>query len=44
VRRTRLRRYGIGNLFGLLLLFRHPELLVVLAVVVLAVYLYRRNR
>lgn len=44
VRRTRTRRYGIGNLFGLLFLIRHPEFLVVVAVIVLAIYLYRRSR
>ena len=44
VRRTRVRGFGIGNLFGLLFLIRHPEFLVVVAVIVLAVYLYRRSR
>ena len=44
MRRTRVRGFGIGNLFGLLFLMRHPEFLVVVAVIVLAVYLYRRSR
>lgn len=44
VRRTRRRGFGIGNLFGLLFLLRHPEFLVVVAIIVLAVYLYRRRR
>lgn len=43
MRRIRFPR-GFGHLFGLLFLFRHPILLVVLAVVVLGVYLYRRRR
>ena len=38
------RRGGLGNLLGLLFLLRHPVVLLVLAVVVLVVYLYRRRR
>jgi hypothetical protein len=39
------RGFGFGRMFGLLFLFRHPVVLVVvIAVVALAVYLYRRRR
>ena len=38
------RGFGFGHLFGLVFLVRHPILLVVIAVVVLAIYLYRRRR
>ena len=38
------RRPGFGHLFGLLFLFRHPVVLVIIAVVVFAFYLYRRRR
>lgn len=43
MRRIRYRR-GFGHLFGLLFLLRHPLLLLVVAVVLVAVYLYRRRR
>jgi hypothetical protein len=39
-----LRRPGFGHVFGLFFLFRHPVILLVLAAVVLAVYLYRQRR
>jgi 4-amino-4-deoxy-L-arabinose transferase-like glycosyltransferase len=38
------RGFGFGHLFGLLFLARHPILFVVIAVVVFAVYLYRKRR
>lgn len=38
------RGFGFGHLFGLVFLVRHPILLVVIAVVLLAIYLYRRRR
>ncbi|HET7355060.1 MAG TPA: hypothetical protein VFJ09_00120 [Nocardioidaceae bacterium] len=38
------RGFGFGHLFGLVFLVRHPILLVVIAVVLVAVYLYRRRR
>ena len=38
------RGYGFGRLFGLLFLFRHPALLLVVAVIVFAVYDARRRR
>ena len=38
------RGYGFGHVFGLLYLARHPVALLVVAVVVFAVYLYRRRR
>jgi hypothetical protein len=45
VRRFPFRRgFGFGHLFGLVFLVRHPILLVVIAVVLLAIYLYRRRR
>jgi 4-amino-4-deoxy-L-arabinose transferase-like glycosyltransferase len=45
VRRRRFgRRGGLGNLLGLLFLLRHPVVLLVLAVIVLVVYLYKRRR
>ena len=37
-------RRGFGHLFGLVFLVRHPILLVVVAVVLLGIYLYRRSR
>jgi hypothetical protein len=45
VRRFPFRRgFGFGHLFGLVFLVRHPILLVVIAVVLVAIYLYRRRR
>ena len=45
MRRFAFRRgFGFGHLFGLVFLVRHPILLVVIAVVLLAIYLYRRRR
>jgi hypothetical protein len=45
VRRFPFRRgFGFGHLFGLVFLVRHPLLLVVIAVVLVAIYLYRRRR
>ncbi|HEU5043613.1 MAG TPA: hypothetical protein VFT75_05720 [Nocardioidaceae bacterium] len=38
------RGFGFGHLFGLVFLVRHPILLVVIAVVLVAIYLYRRRR
>ena len=38
------RRRGFGHLFGAFFLFRHPILLVVAALMVLAAYLYLRRR
>jgi hypothetical protein len=38
------RRFGIGHAFGLLFLFRHPLVAVILIAVVLLVALYRRRR
>jgi hypothetical protein len=38
------RGFGFGHLFGLLFLFRHPLVLLVVGVVVLGIYLYRRRR
>jgi 4-amino-4-deoxy-L-arabinose transferase-like glycosyltransferase len=38
------RRPGFGHLFGLLFLFRHPVVLVIIAAVVFAIYVYRRRR
>ncbi len=35
---------GFGHAFGLLFLVRHPLFLLVVAVVVLVVWLYRRRR
>ena len=43
MRRVRFPR-GFGHLFGLLFLFRHPILILVIGLVVFAVYLYRRRR
>ena len=43
MRRLRYRR-GFGHGLGLLYLVRHPLALVVVAVVLLAVYLYMRRR
>ena len=45
MRRIGFRRgYGFGHLFGLLFLFRHPILILVIVAVVFAIYLYRRRR
>lgn len=38
------RGYGFGHLFGLFFLFRHPVFILLVAVVVFAVFLYRRRR
>jgi hypothetical protein len=38
------RGFGFGHFFFLLFLFRHPLVLLVVGVVVLAVYLFRRRR
>ena len=38
------RGFGFGHLFGLVFLVRHPIVLVVIAVVLVAIYLYRRRR
>ena len=38
------RGFGFGHFFFLLFLFRHPLVLLVVGVVVLAVYLVRRRR
>jgi hypothetical protein len=45
VRRMRYRRgFGFGHVFGLLFLLRHPLLLLVVLVVVVALYLARGRR
>ena len=45
VRRFPFRRgFGFGHLFGLIFLIRHPIFLAVIAVVVVAIYLYRKRR
>ena len=45
MRRFRFRRgFGFGHLFGLIFLIRHPIFLVVIAVVLVAIYLYRKRR
>lgn len=45
VRRFPFRRgFGFGHLFGLIFLVRHPILFVVIVVVLLGIYLYRRSR
>ena len=38
------RGFGFGHLFGLIFLVRHPILFVVIVVVLLGIYLYRRSR
>jgi 4-amino-4-deoxy-L-arabinose transferase-like glycosyltransferase len=38
------RRIGLGRLFGLLFLFRHPAVLLVVVAVLVVLYLYRRRR
>jgi hypothetical protein len=35
---------GFGHLFGLIFLIRHPIFLAVIAVVLVAIYLYRKRR
>jgi hypothetical protein len=45
VRRFPFRRgFGFGHFFGLVFLIRHPIVLVVVVVVLLGIYLYRRSR
>ena len=45
MRRMRRRRgFGLGRLFGLLFLVRHPIFLLVFVLIALAIYLYRRRR
>jgi len=45
VRRFPFRRgFGFGHLFGRIFLIRHPIFRAVIAVVVVAIYLYRKRR